>query len=803
MEDVEKTKEELIRELEETRRLLELARAKRPVGEEDGLFEAIVDSTTDCVLVWNRNHDCVFANNAAIDHLKTTREELVTKGIRDGLSHVPGLLTSWSHRVEQVFETGHSMRVKEEIHSDHGAIHVESNLTPIKDSSGSIQMVSLVYRDVTAERISDRRAAEARELNDKIIHAAPLGILAYRSDGRCVSANEAAALILGKPRDELLRQHFTALESWKRAKLLNMAREVLFSGVERRIEAHLVTASGKDVWAHWRMARFTSGGEPHLLVMLNDITARRHVEDALKASEERMRLLIERSPVGIAIVQHDRYVYVNPAFTKIRGFSGSHEIIDAPLAELVVPEDRDLLIQKQGADGSKLAQACYEVRGIAKDGNQFDMAVWPLQIDHFGEPAMLLFVADTSEAKNLKAQLLQAQKMQAIGTLTGGVAHDFNNLLTVILALADSVLAEGSRQGVDLGAVREIARACERGAELVRGMLAFSRKVEPRLRPVNLNHQVEHVANLLARTIPKMIEIEMRLSDDIDAVNADAGQVEQVLMNLAVNAKDAMTEGGKLIIETKNVFLDNEFCRSHLAARVGNYVMLAVSDTGIGMDKETLAHIFEPFFTTKPPGQGSGLGLSMVYGIVKQHDGYISCDSQPGEGTVFRIYLPSTAGALTLDGSTEEAQAVGGSETILLVDDEKLIRSLGMEFLTLAGYKVICAGTGKEALEIYSRQKDQISLIILDLIMPEMCGRQCLHELIKMNPNVKVLVASGYSHDSPDKEGSGMGVVGFIHKPYRMAEMLKKIRCALDHETPEKRMRANGICSRGYREPDR
>ena len=384
------------------------------------------------------------------------------------------------------------------------------------------------------------------------------------------------------------------------------------------------------------------------------------------------------------------------------------------------------------------------------------------------------------EKERLWSQLLQAQKMEAIGTLAGGIAHDFNNLLTVVLGYSELLLLGKDERDSSYADLQKINQSARNGAELVKRLLAFSRKTEVDARPLNLNEQIEHVKSLLVRTIPKMVKIELLLSDETNSVKAGAIQMEQVLMNLAVNAKDAMPDGGTLTIKTESVDLDEEYCRLHLGSEPGRYVLLLVSDTGQGMDKETLKHIFEPFYTTKETGRGTGLGLAMVYGIVKQHGGYITCYSEPGLGTTFKIYLPVTMAEVETPAPIEKPTPTRGSETILLVDDEEPIRALGKRILERSGYHVLTAVNGKEALSIYAKEKDAIRLVILDLIMPEMGGNECLKRLLKINRDAKVLISSGYSAGGESKDAKETGARGFVGKPYNMMQMLEAVRQTLD-----------------------
>jgi len=370
--------------------------------------------------------------------------------------------------------------------------------------------------------------------------------------------------------------------------------------------------------------------------------------------------------------------------------------------------------------------------------------------------------------------------MEAIETLAGGVAHDFNNLLQVILGYSELLLVEKPDEDHDSADLKKINQAARSGAELVRSLLTFSRKVEPRLVPISLNRQIGYVERLLGRTLPKMIDIRLDLAEDLDRVNADPAQMEQILMNMAVNARDAMSDGGTLTVSTRNVTLEEEYCRLHADTRPGDYVLLTVADTGKGMDRKTLEHIFEPFFTTKELGRGTGLGLAMVYGIVKQHGGHVTCYSEDGRGTVFSIYLPVISAEPETTTDLLEEAPPRGTETILLVDDEDMVRELGERILTKNGYTVLTATDGGQALDLYVRSQEQISLVILDLIMPAMGGMECLKEFLKIDPQVRVLVASGYSGDTSSSECIQRGAKGFVPKPFRFKELLNQVRKVLD-----------------------
>jgi len=398
-------------------------------------------------------------------------------------------------------------------------------------------------------------------------------------------------------------------------------------------------------------------------------------------------------------------------------------------------------------------------------------------------------VRDISERKRaeeerakLELQLVQAQKMEAVGTLAGGIAHDFNNLLQVVLGYSELLLAEKDAADPDYGDLQKILQAGQSGAELVQRLLMFSRKVEPKFIPINLNRQIMLVAKLLRRTIPKMIDIQMDLSRDIRDINADRSQIEQVVVNLAVNARDAIPDGGKIVIGTKNITLDEEYCNSHVGPGPGEYVLLTVSDTGHGMDKATMEHIFEPFFTTKELGRGTGLGLAMVYGITQQHGGFVRCYSEVGLGATFSVYFPAIEAETGAEIPRDEETPAGGVETILLVDDEDFVREFGARILTRVGYTVLSASNGNEALDLVKSNGKEISLVILDLIMPGMGGKDCLKELVGIDPDLPVLIASGYSVDLEMRETLDANAKGFVGKPFGVKELLRQVRKVLDQK---------------------
>jgi two-component system, cell cycle sensor histidine kinase and response regulator CckA len=392
----------------------------------------------------------------------------------------------------------------------------------------------------------------------------------------------------------------------------------------------------------------------------------------------------------------------------------------------------------------------------------------------------------TEKAKaDLEAQLRQAQKMEAIGTLAGGIAHDFNNILGAVLGYAEMARNDAQAGKTDPSDLDQVIAAVGRAKELVKQIMAFSRKKEPDFKQINLGKVVQGVQAILGRTLPKMISIETNLADNLPPILADLTQMEQVLLNLTTNAADAMPNGGRLVLEAQQVVFDHAYCLRHLDARPGPYVVLIVTDTGLGMDEETREHIFDPFFTTKEVGKGTGLGLSTTYGIVKAHSGLIQCHSEVGVGTTFKISLPVLQEKkLQLIGDKLPAneEALGGTETILLVDDEEDLRQLGAHSLRTKGYQVLTATSGEEALEIYREMGNQLDLVIMDLGMPGMGGHKCLKEILTINPQAEVVIASGYSADTQVKAALDLGAAGYLAKPFRSGDLLTAARSVLDNQ---------------------
>jgi two-component system cell cycle sensor histidine kinase/response regulator CckA len=642
------------------------------------------------------------------------------------------------------------------------------------DPAGNI----VILRDVTESRRREKALRESEKQYRNLVDNALVGIYKTDLEGNILYANEALIEMLG----------FESYEDMKSVGVLarysdlgdrdTFIKSIKEIGKVNDFEVDLLTKSGgvKNVILTGVLEGDVISG------MILDITDRK------QAVEELIRLATAVEQAAESVIISDRrgtIHYVNPAFERLSGFS--REDIVGKNFRILKSESHDKSFYREMWQTISSGKAwAGRISNRMKDGSlrQFETTISPLR-DKNG--VIVNFVSvnrDVTQEVALEAQLFQAQKMEAVGTLAGGIAHDFNNLLQVIQGYTEVLQVEVDRNESSFEALQKIHRSAKRGAELTRQLLTFSRKVQSERRPLDLNREVEQVKRLLERTIPKMIEIELYLSESPAVVSADPIQVEQAIMNLAVNAKDAMSEGGKIVIETERVKLDEQFCKTHLGARPGEYVLLSISDTGHGMDREILEHVFEPFYTTKDVGKGTGLGLAMVYGIVKNHEGYILCYSEINTGTTFKIYLP----AMEQSGQRQKPDKMedlfkGGDETILLVDDEEYIRDLGVELLTDVGYKVLTATNGEEGLQLYRKKQKKIDLIILDLVIPGMGGKKCYEEILKINPRAKILIVSGYSANGPGKAALEAGAKGFVGKPFDVSDLLEKIREILDEDT--------------------
>ena len=510
------------------------------------------------------------------------------------------------------------------------------------------------------------------------------------------------------------------------------------------------------------------------------IDHKRH-EEALRHSEARYRSLVQSAVYGIYRASVDgKFLDVNPALIHMLGYDGVEEVLKLdPRREVFAePAAHERLMQEFQSTGH-LDSA--EVRWKRRDGRIITVRLSGRSVDD-SDPSLEIIAEDVTDRRVLEDQFRQAQKMEAVGRLAGGVAHDFNNLLMVVSGYAEVLLDELKPEDPLLPKVQAIQQAADRATTLTRQLLAFSRKQLLELKVVDVNAIVNDMERLLRPLIGETIDLTTKLMPNVGHTRADAGQLEQVIMNLVVNAKDAMPSGGRILIQTSEEELDT-LRREHSLIEPGPYVLLSVSDTGAGMDKDTQSHIFEPFFTTKEQGKGTGLGLSTVYGIVKQSGGYIFANSELGAGTTFRIYLPRVSDPAAQPGTAKHAQGpVGGSETVLLVEDEESVRELVRETLRSKGYTVMEAADGISGMKVAESWEGKIDILITDVVMPGMSGRELAQRVSASRPDIRVLYLSGYTEDAIIHEGVLDPGIAFLQKPFTLQALARKVRAVLSGE---------------------
>jgi two-component system cell cycle sensor histidine kinase/response regulator CckA len=662
----------------------------------------------------------------------------------------------------------------------------EISLCPVETPEGII--VSSAIRDVSDRKESERKLKElletarqeAREHYRLLFEKSPHPMwVVDRETLRFLEVNEAAIRDYGYSREEFLAMKILDLRPPEEVPAKLQAIPGIGPGLEWQGLWRNRKKDGVLAWVEATTHALVFEGRAAWLTLSYDATDRLRAEEALRASEERYRVLMDRAQDAIHVVDPNGIVLeANQASERLTGRTKA-EIVGRSFLQTVAPEEREKVRKRFETSLQRGATQGEATRVIRPDGTTVDIEVSASVIEIAGGPLVLAILRDVSERNAMAEQLRVAQKMEAVGQLAGGVAHDFNNLLTAILGYSQLLAPELRGNPEHFSAIEEIRKAGERAAGLTRQLLAFSRKQILELRVLDLNEIVHHIQEMLSRLIGEDIQVVMNLDPALSSVRADAGQIEQVIMNLAVNARDAMPRGGQISLETANVELGETYAQTHVPVQPGPYVMLAVSDTGVGMDRETRERIFEPFFTTKEKGHGTGLGLSTVYGIVKQSGGYIWVYSEPGRGTSFKIYLPRVqAPAEALVVPEPAALPAVGNETILLVEDEESVRALVRRTLEARGYRVLEAADGPQAVELaLSRPVD---LLLTDMVLPGMGGSEIAARIHAIHPRARVLYTSGYTDDVIVRGGLMERGAAFLEKPFTPAVLARKVREVLD-----------------------
>ncbi|WP_407697428.1 ATP-binding protein [Skermanella rosea] len=662
------------------------------------------------------------------------------------------------------------------------------------------KLVKWVVEDITERKLAEQQLRDEQANLSDFMGSAPIGFYSVDQDGRFLYANATLAEWLGCTPADLVgsqvRLHDVLAEPPPGAS----AAHSPFPGAESRGDVTMKGPGGRRFQASIVQTVVASGDGRSLRTrsVVRDLTPEREWREALHLSEQRFQSFFEEAPIGIALIDEGgRLAECNQAFLTMVG-RPLRSIMGCPLAELFSAGERSTVVArleqiKSGSDmiapfevnlraqgrDKKMAQL-YARRMAGGSGNGSGSG----EAGPGSGSGMILHFIDLTEQKSLEAQFAQSQKMQAIGQLAGGVAHDFNNLLTAMIGFCDLLLLRHKPGDQSFSDIMQIKQNANRAANLVRQLLAFSRQQTLQPRVLNITDVLAELSNLLRRLIGENIELKMTHGRDLGLIKVDQGQLEQVIINLAVNARDAMAGGGRLTIQTSNVSTDGPTRREHEEMPPGEYVAIEVSDTGIGIPKENIARIFEPFFSTKEVGSGTGLGLSTVYGIVRQTGGFIFVDSAPGEGAKFTIYLPRHQSAKAA-GATAEAESearersagdLTGTGTILLVEDEDAVRVFSARALRNKGYQVLEARSGEAALSLLNSESNRVDLLVSDVVMPHMDGPTLIRHVRDKRPEMKVIFISGYTEDKFRDQIDAGEHIHFLPKPFSLKQLAGKVK---------------------------
>jgi two-component system cell cycle sensor histidine kinase/response regulator CckA len=660
-------------------------------------------------------------------------------------------------------------------------IYVSLTVSPVLDSDGTITGASSIARDITAQKLAEEAL---RKANETSIYASPIPIIAADTERRLTMWNPAAEALFGWTEAELIGKPTPIVPNEVRPEAAEMHKRLLSGETLRGVEVLRQKKNGSLVTISLSAAPIRDANRKvkGILGFFADISERKRSEEALRQAEEKYRAIFENAVEGIYQTTPDgRYISANPAVARMLGFDSPEELIgarqDIRTQEYVKPEMRAEFVKKLEELG---VVQNFEYEAYRKDGK----VIWVssnARIVRGADGRTLYFegtLEDITHRRELEQQLQQMQKIEAVGRLAGGVAHDFNNILMAISSYAELL----DRKLTNDAARRyagEIVKATERGSSLTEGLLTFSRKQVVSPKVLDLNALIAEQLRMLQRLIPENIEVQFSAGDRIGRVKADPSQVQQVLMNLIINARDAMPNGGRLLIETGNAELDRAEYPLASESHAGKYVMVAVSDNGCGMSAEVKSQIFEPFFTTKEQGKGTGLGLAIVFGIVKQAGGQVFVHSEPDLGTTFKIYFPFVEAEAHKQDAEEHPQPVAGAETILLVEDEDGVRDSAAEYLRENGYTVLTAKGGPQALQAAEQYDRPIQLLLTDLIMPLMSGRELSERIVKIRPEIHVVFMSGYSNNLLSNQQILDPKHVLLQKPFRLATLGQRVRDVL------------------------
>lgn len=750
------------------------------------LFRAVAETATDIIATIDEQSRILFINSAVEKILGYPAKELVGREITI-------LMPDYLPKLHRAAITGYVAKGQKHISWPTVAmtgLHRTGREVPLALSIGEQvrdgkRVFTGIIRDVSGRHKTEEELRQTNEKYARMIQSSPDAItLRTLPERRYLEVNEGFCRMTGYAPEEVIGKTSAELNVWadpeERGATL---QRVLREGEVHEEEFRFRTKSGEIRYGQLAAVTVVVGNQQCMLSVSRDITEKKRAEEELRRSEASFRSLVHDAPFGILRVTPEaRILQANPALVNMLGHESEEALCRLHLERDVYhdPKQRQRLVEEHS---QKKEFHNIEVQWKRKDGKIITALLNGRRVEG-ADPAETyyeVFAEDITQRRILERQLFQSQKMEAIGRLAGGIAHDFNNLLGVVLGHTEILEEAAGRDRQLQRSVEAIQSATQRAAALTTQLLAFSRKqmVEPKI--LDLNAAVREIEKLLRRVIGEDIELLIRVQPGANTIQIDPGQLDQILMNLVVNARDAMPNGGKLILETSSVTLDDSYVAQHLGAAAGPFVLLSISDTGVGMDQDTLSHIFEPFFTTKEKGKGTGLGLSTVYGIVKQCGGYIMAYSEPGRGTTFKVYFPRVSGVPDAPRvSGRRAELPGGKETVLLVEDETALRELTRGLLETAGYTVLEAANVEDAIRLAGSAHRKIDLLLTDVVMPGMDGHELSRRLMSSDPSLKVLYMSGYTDEVIVHRGVLNRGTMLLQKPFGRAGLLEKVRQVLD-----------------------
>jgi two-component system cell cycle sensor histidine kinase/response regulator CckA len=772
---------------------IERKRAEDELRKREAEHSIIFNSAPSIIVCKDAASVIIRANKAAGEFFGVLPESLQGKHVSEVWPDNDGVS---EQEDREVMETGRSkigvLTGSRSASGEEKILH--THRVPYRDHDGKVAGVIVFATDVTEQRRSREMLDNIRRQNDLILQCAGEGICGVDSEGFCTMVNPAVTALSGWSREDLLGKHVQDVLHHSRPDGTRYTREecplleMYRDGIPRRVYDEVFwKKDGTSFPVEYFATPIQEGGVvTGAVVTFRDVSEARDAQKVLRESEARYRLLVENAAYGIFRTAPDgRFLDANNALAAMLGYGSATDLLAVNISTVYArPEAREPLVAATVAKG--FAEGL-ELEWVRKDGQPLMVRLSARLIrEPNGAQYFEGIVENVTEWRALETQLRQAQKMEAVGRLAGGVAHDFNNLLMVIKGHTELLLERTAPEHPDFRKIDQIKKAADRAAALTRQLLAFSRMQVMQPRVMDLNSTITEMGKMLPRLIGEDIELAILTKPNLGHVKADAGQMEQVILNLTVNARDAMPDGGKLLIETSNVELDEGYARTHPPIAAGRYVMLAVTDTGIGMNAATQVHIFEPFFTTKEKGKGTGLGLATVYGVVKQSGGFVWVYSELGKGTTFKIYLPRVDECAEGDSEKKRSEELPrGSGTILLAEDEKEVREVAREFLDLAGYSVIEAKDGAQAIELAAKHAGRIDLLVTDMVMPGIGGRELATRLQSLRPEMKVIYMSGYTEYANFKNAEFELHNVMLQKPFTRAVLAATVQKILK-DAPEK-----------------